>query len=198
MENDNNTNEPKLEIVPPMEGQEPKKPEDLWHEKKMYKLSLVKKVKELSKTEWLLTQEILQEIQASLIVNDPSGKLPHPTKMLDFLKEEIKTRYEDDVEIKELLLESLPTVQRFRQWFKVDGWDDAVYSKLRTGKLFSKEKRAAVIEALYRSALDGKESAAKIWLTLSGDYSDKLDVNTDRKLEAYREINEILHKKKID
>jgi hypothetical protein len=81
---------------------------------------------------------------------------------------------------------------------KKDGWEEAVWKKVRGDQLFSPEKRAEVIEALRQRAIDpkkGSDSAAKLWLTMSGDYSDKMEVN-DKGLEAFREINSIIHRKK--
>ena len=43
--------------------------------------------------------------------------------------------------------------------------------------------------------MDKSDQAAKIWLTISGDYSDKIDV-TDKTVDTYRDINNILHGKK--
>lgn len=165
-------------------------------EKTVEKLSHIRKVKELStNSEWLVTQEIMQEIHAGYLIKDPDKKLPAVHKLIEELKTEIKERYAHDEELKELLLQSVPSEISVRQWFKKDGWEEAVWTKLRVTGLFSKENRAAMINALFKRGVEGSDTAAKIWLTLSGDYSDKMDVNTDKRIEAYREINEILHRK---
>jgi uncharacterized protein YggE len=75
----------------------------------------------------------------------------------------------------------------------MDGWDEAVWSKLRSNAMFNHNNRYKVIDALLKKAIEDRDvSAAKIWLTLSGDYSDKMDINTDKRVETYREINSIL------
>lgn len=165
-------------------------------EKTVEKLSTIRKVKEISgNSEWLVTQEIMQEIHAAHLIKDPDKKLPGVVKLIEELKAEIEERYSYDEELKILLLQSVPSEASVRQWFKKDGWEEAVWAKLRVNGLFNKENRSAMINALFRRGIEGSDTAAKIWLTLSGDYSDKMDVNTDKRIEAYREINEILHRK---
>lgn len=145
---------------------------------------------------WTLTQELLQEVHAAHVVANPD-KRPSVPQMVEELKREIETRYANEEETKNLLLESIPATQNVRLWLKKDGWEEAVWKKVRGETLFSPEKRAQVIEALRTRATDPKrpsDVAAKIWLTLSGDYSEKMEV-TDKSLDAYREINSILHRK---
>lgn len=165
-------------------------------EKVTIKLQAIKAMKEATNSDspWTLTQEILQEIHAAHIIADPNKK-PVVTQMVEELKKEIEVRYADDNELKELLLNSIPTIQAVRAWTKKDGWEEAVWKKVRGDQLFSPEKRAQVIEALRERAMDRSDVAAKIWLTLSGDYSEKMEVS-DKTLDAYREINSILHRKK--
>jgi len=181
MENDNSNN-PKPEV----------------QEKIVAKLAAQKAVKALSNgnSNWNLTQEILQDVHAAHIVANPN-KQPPVTEMVEELKREIETRYADEPETKELLINSIPTIQNVRGWFKKEGWEEAVWKKVRGDSLFSPEKRAQVIEALRKRSVDPNKPsdvAAKIWLTLSGDYSEKMEV-TDKSLDAYREINSILHRK---
>ena len=80
---------------------------------------------------------------------------------------------------------------------KKEGWDEAVWKKVRGDSLFSPQKRAKVIEALRDRAIDKSDLAAKIWLTLSGDYSDKMEVD-NKSIDVFREINTILHRKSRD
>ncbi len=164
-------------------------------EKAVAKLEAVRAAKQLQNpnSEWTITQEMLQEIVASHIVVNPD-KVPPATRLVEQLKQEIEARYVDDEESKKILLESIPEVRSVRQWLKKDGWEDAVWSKIRGEQLFSKDKRAQVIEALRVRAMDKSDVAAKIWLTLSGDYSEKMEVN-DKTIDTFREINNILHKK---
>lgn len=181
-----------------MDDENKKNPEETIGEKIVTKLEAIKAVKALSNANspWNLTQELLQEVHASHIVKDPE-KSPSVRQMVEDLKREIEARYKEQLETKELLLSSIPSLQSVTNWTKKEGWEEAVWKKVRGNSLFSPEKRAQVIDSLRRRAIDPKkpsDQAAKIWLTLSGDYSEKLDV-TDKSLDAYREINKILHSK---
>lgn len=179
-----------------MENDNNQKPKNEAAEKHIAKLEAVRAVKKLSNGDspWSIPQEILQEIMASHTVSNPDRQ-PPLTQMTDELKKEIEARYADDEELKNLILSSIPDVRQIRQWVKKDGWDEAVWGKVRGDRLFSADKRAQVIESLRLRAIDKSDVAAKIWLTLSGDYSEKMEVN-DKTVDTFREINSILHKKK--
>jgi len=159
------------------------------------KLEAVRAVKAISNNDsnWSLTQEIFQEVQAGYIVSNPDVQ-PKTTDMTKDLISEIEKRYVDDPQLKKLLLDSVPAVRSVREWLKKDGWEEAVWNKVRGDRLFSPDRRAQVIESLRVRAIEKSDTAAKIWLTLSGDYSDKLDV-TDSSANMFREINKVLHKK---
>jgi ABC-type antimicrobial peptide transport system ATPase subunit len=160
------------------------------------KVAILKQVNKLSQGEWLLTQEILQEIEANLLVLNPDAKKPTLNKSIELLKAEIENRYKDEPELKSLLIDAVPVPARIGAWRKLEGWDEAVWSRIRTTKMFNNENRYKVMDSMLKKAVDGDVQAAKIWLTLSGDYADKMDLNTDKRLDAYREINNILHNKK--
>jgi len=142
---------------------------------------------------WTLTQELLQEIVAGYIVADTPTPSLH--KLVEILKTEINKRQEYSEELRELLNKSVPSVPAVSAWFKKEGWEEAVWDKIRGDGLFSNAKRAVVIEALRKRAVDKSDVAAKLWLTLSGDYSEKIDVSNDKTIETYREINKVLHNK---
>jgi ABC-type branched-subunit amino acid transport system substrate-binding protein len=165
-------------------------------EKAITKLEAVKAAKKLSNGDspWTLTQEMLQEVMAGHTVANPTA-LPPLTQMVEELKKEIEQRYKEEEETKNLLLESIPAMRSVREWVKKDGWEDAVWGRIRADGLFTSRKRAQVIESVRERALDKSDVAAKIWLTLSGDYSEKMEVN-DKSVEQYREINKVLHGKK--
>ena len=151
------------------------------------KLAAVKALKEISNEgPWTLTQEILQEIMASFVVTSPD-KMPPITELVQHLKKEIEVRYAGEPEVKKILLESVPAPASVRVWVKKDGWEEAVWETIRGEQLFSAVKRAEVIESLRKRATTKSDQAAKIWLTLSGDYSEKMEVN-DKTLDTYREI----------
>lgn len=150
-------------------------------------------VKKLSdkNSSWTLTQELLQEVMAAHTVANPE-KLPPLTEMVEQLKEEIEKRYQDEPNTKDVLLKSIPAMRSVREWVKKDGWDEAVWGYVRADGLFSATNRAKVIKALQERAVDKSDAAAKIWLTLSGDYSEKMEVD-NKSADMYREINSILH-----
>ena len=141
-------------------------------------------------SQWSIVQEILQDIQAGYLVSNPNAKTP-VTKLIDDLKKEIVKRYTDDSDVAQLLIEAIPSVRSIRVWLKKDGWDDAVWKKIRQDELFSPGKRSEVIKALHDRAVDKSDMAAKLYLTLSGDYQEKSD-NEDASVETYREINKVL------
>jgi len=181
-----------------MENEDNKPQRNEAAEKAISKLESVRAVKKLSNgnSAWTITQEIFQEIQASYIVINPD-KQPPVTQMVEELKNQIEERYTEEPELKKLLLDSIPEVRSVRLWLKKDGWEEAVWGKIRGEKLFSPDKRAQVIESLRIRAIEKSDVAAKIWLTLSGDYSEKMEVD-NKTVDIYRDINAILHKKKSE
>lgn len=144
-------------------------------------------------SQWTLLQEMVQEIAATHIVENPNAK-PKMTEMRKSLVSEVKTRYKDDAEAKTTILDAIPTVRAMRKWTKKEGWEDAIWQIIRGTGLFSQEKRAEMIQALFERGTEKSDTAAKLWLTLSGDYTEKVEV-TDNVVEKYREINKVLHKK---
>lgn len=159
-------------------------------------LEAYRAIKKLSgeDSQWTLTQQLLQEVMAGHTVVNPE-KLPPLTQMVDELRVEIESRYKDEPELKQLLIDSIPQMRSVREWVKKDGWDEAVWGYVRADGLFTASKRARVIESLRERAIDKSDVAAKIWLTLSGDYSEKMEVD-NKSVDIYREINNVLHNKK--
>lgn len=167
-------------------------------EKAVTKLSAIKAVKALKNEDsnWTLVQEILQDIQAGHIIKDPNAN-PPVTQLVKELKKEIEHRYKDEKELKDLLLEAVPAARSVRLWIKKEGWEEAVWQKIRADKLFSPGKRSEVIQALHQRAKDRSDMAAKIYLTLSGDYVERQEVN-DKTIDTFREISKVLHRKKSE
>lgn len=184
------------------QNENPKNPEDnikiIRAERTLEQVRLLNEVKKLSDpdSEWTLPQQLLQEVMANHTVINPD-KLPPLTELVDQLKESIEKQYNDRPEVKELLLESIPSLYSIRGWVKKEGWDAAVWSKVRVDGLFTAQKRAQMIESLRTRGMDKSDAAAKIWLTLSGDYSEKMEVD-NKSADIYREINTVLHKKKTE
>lgn len=160
----------------------------------------LKKVEQLSgDSEWNLVQQIIQDIEAYHVVKN--DKKPTLDNTLELTKDEIKARYSEDSpeqkEIRDLLIESVPSRITLQKWRQRKGWDDAVWTRARGGPtgLFSHDKRSVVIHSLYDSAVKGNTTAAKIWLTLSGDYVEKAETKNEI-VDQFREINSVLHGKK--
>lgn len=143
--------------------------------------------------EWTILEDLLQEIQAGYLVANPDVK-PPVTKLVEDLKKEVRNKYSNQPKAMDLLLNSIPSHVSLRLWLKKDGWDDAVWKKIRDDALFSPAKRAEVIQALHSRAIDKSDTAAKIYLTLSGDYKEN-DDKDDSVIETFREINKVLQGK---
>lgn len=149
-----------------------------------------KKVEQLAgDSEWSLLEQILQEIEATYFTN--GQKSPGNQEFLDLLIKEVNVRYEEDEEIKKLLLEAVPSRVTIGKWRKKKGWEEALWAKVRVAGLFTSDKRASVINQLFTMANSGNVNAAKVWLTLSGDYQEKGDTKSEV-LDQFREINNIL------
>lgn len=147
-------------------------------------------------SEWDLCQIAMQEVETAHVINNPDRKPTASTKLIEQWTVYVKDKYADEPTTLDLVLKCVPSSQTLQQWHKRSGWSEAVWAHIRDKGLFTRERRASMIESLYISGLKGNMSAAKIYLTLSGDYSEKLDVKNDT-TEKYREINTILHNKKL-
>jgi hypothetical protein len=167
--------------------------------KSLEKQDMARKLKGLNegKSKWSLTQLVLQEVMAKYVILNPNGPMPKFTSLYEELKEAIKEKYEEDPELRDFLLESVPGYVSCREWPKKEGWQDAVWAIIKDTGMFTKERRAAMIDALYRRGVEKDTVAAKIWLQMSGDFVEKSEVTSkDNTLDKYREINQVLHKKK--
>ena len=163
---------------------------------KVENLKLVKALK--TDSEWNVLEEILQEVMATYVIKNPDAKFPSVRQLLEDLTKEIECRYSEDTETRDILLAAIPSNPTASRWIKQPKWNEAVWDRVRDGGLFTKEKRAKMINALFQRGLVKSDNAAKVWLTLSGDYSDKLDITQDKTVEKFREINEILLKRGSD
>ena len=166
-------------------------------EKSIVRLEAVRAVKKMKNpdSDWYLTQELLQEIMAAHIIADPEN-VPKTTKLVEELQREIEARYEDEPELKDLLLDAVPSTRAVREWLKKPGWTSAVWECIRKEGLFTTKKRAAMIDALFNRGANGRDTqAAKIWLTLSGDYVEKPE-GADKAVEVFRDIQKAIYSKK--
>jgi hypothetical protein len=154
-------------------------------------------VRKLSKgADWTILQDITQDIIANFTVGDPNTK-PVMAEVRLELFEEVKERYKSEPDLMQVLLAGIPSPDAVIAWTKKDGWEEVVWKKIHATGLFSKERRAAMINALFHRGMEKDTTAAKIWLTLSGDYVEKSQIDSkDSTVEKFREINQILHKSK--
>lgn len=163
------------------------------------KRTALKRVEQLSgDSEWSLLQQIIHDMEAFYVAKQE--KKPNLDKTLELLPAEIHTRYPEGSgpeheDIREALLEAVPSRMTLHKWRNKKGWDEAVWARVRGSGLFTADKRATLINDLYDQARTGNVTAAKIWLTLSGDYQEKGDNKSDV-VEQFREINNILHGKR--
>lgn len=137
---------------------------------------------------WHILQEYLIEIQADGKLKEGLGqKYPTFDDQLLLLNKKVEVEFKDDPQTCETLKNYVTHRTTISKWSKLPGWAEAIIDKMKTYGLFTPEKRAEVIESLRLKAVDqGDVQAAKTWLTMSGDYSDKVDVN-DTKFEKYKE-----------
>jgi hypothetical protein len=146
-------------------------------------------------SEWNIVQEIAQEVTAHFIAAEQ--KPPIAIELLELVKNEIRLRYADQPETMQLLLTVVPTSkQSVSRWQNLKDWDEAVWQKLKLDGLFTAQKRAEVINALYKRGIERDTQAAKIYLTLSGDYSERMDIKSNEIADRFLEINRILHGQK--
>jgi hypothetical protein len=189
-------NKKDLELTPQQEYFEAHKEE--MANKGNLKLAAIKAVKALGNkgSKWNLVEEMMQEILATKIISNPELlEKPPISETLEDLKKEIEIRYDKEEETKELLLSAIPSKVTAAKWFKKEGWEQAVWDKVRGSGLFGPERRAKMINSIYNRGLNKSDNAAKLWLQLSGDLVENKTMD-NKTIETFREINEILHKKK--
>jgi len=168
------------------------------HEEKgllsLAKRSAIKKLAQLQgESEWNLLQQIGQEIEAHHIIIKEKLSLD---KHLAAILEEAKSRYSEEPDLLALVLDAIPSRITLRAWKKKKGWEECVWMKIRGEGLFTTDRRAQVVGKLFeQAAIDGNVQAAKIWLTLSGDYSEKDPSAKNEALDVFRELNEAIHNK---
>lgn len=142
---------------------------------------------------WNILQEYLLEIQADGKLKEGLGqRFPTHKEQLELLKKKVELEWKDEQVTLDALLLCIPVPQTISKWGKSSNWQDALVEKMKASGLFTAENRAGVIEAMRKkAAVDGDVQAAKIWLTMSGDYTDKVDVS-DAKFEKYKDYQNAL------
>lgn len=143
--------------------------------------------------EWSVFQDMALEIESQYTIQQKKLTV---TEMIRQMKLEAKHRFEEYPEVLEEVLELIPSNQAVSQWRNTKKWQPAIWGKCKSAGLFTKERKAQVIEKIFQRVMErGDTNAAKLWLTLSGDYVEKSEVKSDATVDTFREINQILHKK---
>lgn len=143
---------------------------------------------------WNELQSILIDIEVGYRVKVAAGtldKVPPLTVMVLDVEAEIKDRYKDNIDHRDILLFNLPSRQAAGKWVLRPEWKEEVEKRLKDGNLFSLDKRAAMIESLYRKGITGDNKSAEMWLKMSGDLSNQ-PVTKDKALDSFKQLSESL------
>ncbi|MCB0326992.1 MAG: hypothetical protein KDD52_05165 [Bdellovibrionales bacterium] len=158
-------------------------------------LSAQKKVEEMRVGKWNILQDILQDVQAEDIASRANidGKKTPIKNLIPMLITRIESDYEDDPDTRDLLKKAIPTYRRILNWTKDKDWDLAVQKKLKTDNLYSAERRARVIDALYRKAVDkGDVRAMDLYCKLSGEIEDSKEHRESKAERTYLDLQKAL------
>lgn len=160
---------------------------------KKYSLASAKIKRLQGESEWTLLQQIALDVEATFKIQQ---KKLSAEKMRELTLQEIKVRYSNQPDIQEELTYLTPSIAVFNRWRKLKNWEIAVWSNIKDTGLFTNDKKAKVIERIFDKIMEkGDVQAAKIWLTLSGDYVEKSENKNEAAMDLFREINNQLHKK---
>lgn len=156
------------------------------------------KLSAYSAGKWDVTQDILLDICVAGSINVSLGNQTVQyscPKMLELAETEIKARFSEDTELADIIVGALPGVKTVQRWLKRQDWKEEVEKRLKDDNLFSLDKRAAMINMVFRRGLNEQDiKAAEMYLKLSGDLSSKPQ-QKDKGYEAYQELAESLIKK---
>lgn len=167
-------------------------------------LTTKQKLAQLSSGKWLITQEILQDVQAAAIIEAKgvASNIPSLTQQIESLKEAINIQFTDNIELRDFLLESLPSNQTIWRWTKTKGWDSSVMEKVKSIHVFSPVNKTSMLTALYeKGLLKGDVRAMELYFKLSGDLvpADKAQRSKEeekQKEDIYDTFNNALRKAK--
>lgn len=155
-----------------------------------------KKLAELSNGDFTYLQTLLQEIQANDSVGVMSNQPRIPlTKQIETLKQKIETDFAEEIELKSLLLETIPSYSTVRRWMELPGWEAAIFDKIKNKELFENVNKATVIKTIYTRAINGDMRAAELYWKIGENFYSK-ESKKDSKDDVYEDLNKILHNKK--
>ena len=143
---------------------------------------------------WNELQSVLMDVEVGFrikLLANTIPSMPSVPEMIDDLKSEINIRYKDSVEHRDILLYNIPSRQVAHKWIAKPEWKEEIERRLKDGNIFTLEKRAAMIESLYRKGMNGDNKSAEMWLKMSGDLTNQ-PVVKDKALDSFKQISESL------
>lgn len=147
---------------------------------------------------WTALQSMMIDIYADGKLKMAEGqRFPTGRELQELLKRKIETEYSDNIKFRTGLLNCVPTVRTLHRWAKLEGWNEDVMKKLKAEHLYSPEDRASIIIALKKEAQKGDVMAAKMVLTMTGDYDEKGQVS-DEKFNTWQKYVNAMGRKKPD
>jgi len=156
----------------------------------------------LDTDEWTPIQVLFQEIQVACEIDFVANGVRRTIKeQIELLKAKIQQDFEDDEELKEALLKSIPGYCAVTIWTRSDNWKKAVQEKIRSTHVFSNENQLRVLENLLKTATaagggGGSVKAIELYFRLEGSLgSEKKESEKDATYERYKNLQKTLHKK---
>lgn len=148
------------------------------------------------KGDFTLIQQIALDIESTYKLQD---KKLSAKQLREDLFLEIDERWKADKEVAKELKEYVPSIQIISKWRNLKTWEPAIYGTIKDTGLFTIEKKAKIIDTIYQKAIAESRpdiNAAKLWLTMSGDFAEGGVNKQDDAMDLFREINSAIFKNK--
>jgi hypothetical protein len=165
--------------------------------KKDRQAKLQAKLKQLTESQWSPLEEALLQIEVNCrtdVLLEKLEKLPTLPKMVEMAKKYIKTYYQDQPEVAEILVEAFPAMKNIAKWTKRQTWKDEIQKRMSDETLFSLEKRHKMIESVFKQGLSGSAKHADMWLKMSGDLNRSAEQDPVQK--TFENFTKALNKKR--
>jgi hypothetical protein len=157
---------------------------------------------ESSDGKWNLIQEYLIEIHADARLKEgtdstgkPGQRFPTLREQRELLKRKIEEEYSHDQKLRTSLINCIPSRMSMSRWTRLDGWDDAVVAKMKSFGIFTPTARGEVMKSIHKKAVDGDMIAAKLYVSMSGDFVEKGQAG-DEKFEVWKKYIDSMNRKK--
>lgn len=167
------------------------------------KLRLRKEVRELTENdEWTVPQLVLQEIQAEdEVLESVSGTSATLIDQIERMKKRIETDFNEEPEVRDLIMQSIPGYSSILRWTKTDTWKEAVMSRIRNHKVFSNINRTKVLDNIFKVATSGGAvsiKAAELYFKLEGTLNPSKENKgeVDDVYDRFKDLQKTLHSKK--